>query len=479
MILQLTSHQDFSVLLIAIHTALVIFRGNSAGQAGLYNYRKTAYLSSFLCSVLLASLAFLNPDHAYVATGIYCYLPVRPIWYRLALSWIPRYFIFIIILGISLAIFCYVRRMLRGVRADSEQVYGVFPEGLGKKMATGNILAGHVNPDHGITATPMPHLVHNGLLDSSNSNLIKISGRRQPSHWSSMATLNTTGDLNRVDIPISSVYEGWSSSDTEHAIPDTSADAKEETIPSPSGIRTNGNPSEVPSSRRLSVVSTTNTITSLIHKRHEESMNTKLLPDQLISPPSSIAAAVLTDGPRDSRTFPSSQSTVRQRHILIERQMRFVFIYPFAYMVMWIPSFVQNAMRYTDRYSRNPEFWLSSLVTFVLAAQCAVDCWLFCWREGMCKGWWTKCKVFVSLRKKRLEEANNPTNRNGEITDGLEMNVRKASKDSNVEAAKPTLGRPNEAVKKEVTNWWDVDPRYKVDGLSQVDESRRGYNEDV
>ena len=74
--------------MIAIHAALHIFKPTtSMGEAGLYNYRYFAYACWIIYPILMASLAFVNPDHGYMSQGTFCYLPVRPFWYRLALSW--------------------------------------------------------------------------------------------------------------------------------------------------------------------------------------------------------------------------------------------------------------------------------------------------------------------------------------------------------------------------------------------------------
>ena len=101
---------DSIILLIAIHTALTIFAARKANsQTGLYPYRWAAYVFWVLFSIIVASLAFVNPNSPYVSQGTFCYLPARPIWYRLALSWVPRYVILCIILGIYLAVYLYTK----------------------------------------------------------------------------------------------------------------------------------------------------------------------------------------------------------------------------------------------------------------------------------------------------------------------------------------------------------------------------------
>lgn len=72
---------DWAVLMIAIHSAIYIFRpGNMLGEGGLYRYRYYAYVGWILFPTLMASLAFVNDDGAYGNTGTLCVLPIRPFW---------------------------------------------------------------------------------------------------------------------------------------------------------------------------------------------------------------------------------------------------------------------------------------------------------------------------------------------------------------------------------------------------------------
>lgn len=57
----------------------------------------------------MASLAFVDSPFPYTSTGVFCYLPTRPIWYRLVLSWIPRYLILITIVVVYVAIYVYAK----------------------------------------------------------------------------------------------------------------------------------------------------------------------------------------------------------------------------------------------------------------------------------------------------------------------------------------------------------------------------------
>jgi G protein-coupled receptor GPR1 len=106
---------DFAILMIALHTILYVFqRPQIKGEGGLYPYRKYIYPLWLSLPVLSAGLAFSNSGEGYVTSGTFCYLPKRPIWYRLALAWVPRYLIFITIFAMCTVIFFWVNRKFRG-----------------------------------------------------------------------------------------------------------------------------------------------------------------------------------------------------------------------------------------------------------------------------------------------------------------------------------------------------------------------------
>jgi G protein-coupled receptor GPR1 len=94
---------------MAIHSALQVFRpATSSRNDGLYPHRAYIYAGAFILPLLMSALAFVNPHYGYLAQGAFCSLPLRPFWYRLALAWIPRYVISIVILGLACAIYAHV-----------------------------------------------------------------------------------------------------------------------------------------------------------------------------------------------------------------------------------------------------------------------------------------------------------------------------------------------------------------------------------
>jgi hypothetical protein len=110
------SDTDYAVISMAIHSVLQVFRPvSTAISDGLYAWRFYVYTGAFFIPGLTAGLAFINPDLGYESLGAFCTLPIRPFWYRLALAWIPRYLIALVIIGIAIAINVYVRLELHSI----------------------------------------------------------------------------------------------------------------------------------------------------------------------------------------------------------------------------------------------------------------------------------------------------------------------------------------------------------------------------
>lgn len=77
---------DFAVLLLAIHTALLVFSPRCSRGQGLYRFRYSVG-SIFLFIPLIFSIVSLIPLSSTIPSGFaflssWCYLRVYPIWYR-------------------------------------------------------------------------------------------------------------------------------------------------------------------------------------------------------------------------------------------------------------------------------------------------------------------------------------------------------------------------------------------------------------
>ncbi|RYP09980.1 hypothetical protein DL765_008249 [Monosporascus sp. GIB2] len=113
---------DIAALMIALHTALTLLLPHRFGaEIGLYPYRRIAYLCWAVVPIVLASIVPISGG-TFVDDGPKCYLPISPTWYRLMLSWIPRYIFFGIILFTYGGAYLYVRLQLRQFRQFQRRV---------------------------------------------------------------------------------------------------------------------------------------------------------------------------------------------------------------------------------------------------------------------------------------------------------------------------------------------------------------------
>ncbi|KAF8463498.1 G protein-coupled glucose receptor regulating Gpa2-domain-containing protein [Kalaharituber pfeilii] len=161
----LTEELDFAILVIAVHSALYIFRPPTAlGEGGLYKYRYYLYGIWLAFPLLMAALAFANEANAYTSQGTYCYLPARPIWLRLALAWIPRYLILITILILYASIYVYVRIKFRTFRTN------IAPTILEMDDVDSNALPTNTAPGR------LPDLHSHGLTETEPENRHAMTG---------------------------------------------------------------------------------------------------------------------------------------------------------------------------------------------------------------------------------------------------------------------------------------------------------------
>lgn len=360
---------DLAILIIAIHSALYIFRPPSRpGKGGLYSYRHIVYATWLILPAVLASLAFLNKQNAFVAVGTVCYLPVRPFWYRLALAWVPRYLIFFIICAIYAAIYIYVSIKFKGfnnvvvrdVDNDSTSNNVTTEDGFSR---SDSVMLGPVRWD---AQTAIPLGGGNQSIGSSSSATAKASDN------SRRGSLNPTPE-GKPD------WENCGFLTTALASP-------------PITIADQGNP--------FDSLHANGTVTPKQQAEAPQPDNADaedFAPDATVSRPPLHTRDTLVSTGTGSRTFaqritdattPSSRprprrelSSVQKTRLAIRRQLRFLFIYPMVYILLWIIPFCSHALGYNDYLAAHPPFWLYLLASMILALQGAVNALVFSWRE--------------------------------------------------------------------------------------------------
>ncbi|CCE86012.1 Piso0_005656 [Millerozyma farinosa CBS 7064] len=133
---------DLAIFSFAIHTFILIFKPHFTGkdglnQGGLYRVRYLVYVTSFIVPIILASLAYIG--EGYSALVCWCYLPLRPVWYRFVLSWVPRYVIVVVIIAVYCSIYFHVVREFKQVEGMYVTMHAQRQRGGGGGDADGKL----------------------------------------------------------------------------------------------------------------------------------------------------------------------------------------------------------------------------------------------------------------------------------------------------------------------------------------------------
>lgn len=287
---------DIAVLVLAIHTALLIFKKHTGNEGGLYKYRYYVYFINLVLPLLLASLAFVhNGEFSYSPLITWCYLPIRPFWYRLVLSWVPRYIILISILSIYISIYIYVKLEYRKVVKAYKQ----------------------------------------------SQAYIQDSQERSESFFTRLKNMFKSQ-------PKSTSFSG-----KKFAISMIS-----------------------PICQFLS------NFPGLSHLQPSA-----LFPDQ---------ATITSDIDRAIHDFQQdTMADFQSRRNMIERQIRSIFLYPIAYLFLWIFPFAAHVLQYKSDIKHSTVFWISTIAAFMQPFNCAVDTLVFCIRE---RPWVDRQEVLFTKR---------------------------------------------------------------------------------
>lgn len=385
---------DVAVLLIAIHTALYIFRPKRAnGEYGLFPYRRYAYAAFFCFPILMASLAFLNKPYGYVNLGEQCYLPLQPSWPRTVLSWVPRYVIFLTILSIYLCIYLYVSLLMRRFgRAD-----------LTRTQQTGGLA--HLGEPQSDAAPTAPPTIYQVSLPSSR----RGSGFEPRDRQNSLSTLSSVKfDFGRVQYGTTPqrgpfpIKWKWPSANS------TVADA-----------RPNPNPEHNLSDIESISPTTIDPEAQIVQPMELGAMPSRDDGNGEVSPLSNVGAGDISDNKSNTPvTFPlrlasagtisppcrerdcpgrsSYSSTTSSANLFIDtdrdlsgmaktrekirHQLRLLFIYPLVYMVVWLVPFISHILTWGEDDDSMP-FVVLILGLASLCIQGAVNSMLFSIRE--------------------------------------------------------------------------------------------------
>ncbi|KAK8207982.1 G protein-coupled receptor gpr1 [Zalaria obscura] len=368
---------DYAILAMSIHMALQIFRPGSSvfGHDGLYRFRHTVIGGWLVVPAFDAALAFVSHDMGYMAQGAFCSLPIRPFWYRLALSWIPRYLIFITVLGIAVRIYRHVgkgfkvfaREQDRSSKSNdpAQQRSSQHPAWLKEQQASsdGSIqLQDRPNPNRqpSIVAGELQDL--SALAAASRQNSVGDNGSPTPPcmPWPSSFSFSGKGATpggsqgpSRRASRVSFSHEGEGVGSTDFLTP-------------PEHTNNTG--------KRGSVA------TIVTFKSMDGSFNDGMRTPANLTTIDEIhpAASQLSNA---TPQLMSVDNPIKQRQRMIQRQLRLLFIYPCVYMIFWVIPFVQHCLNYSDYYANHPIYQISAIATFCQTFMGFADCLVFSWRE--------------------------------------------------------------------------------------------------
>lgn len=379
---------DIAVLMIAIHQALYVLNSH---EGGLYPYRKIAYIVWAVLPIVIAAVVPISGGR-FIANGPNCYLPVHPGWYRQALSWGPRYFIFGLISIIYASVYLYVglrfRRFGKVQRSTSTVSPPVFVPRPG--------LPAHEAP-------PTPSIMDHGLLDSARDSLQKSVGKAKDERQDSVTSTASTkcvGDRQsptpRTIRPISDTiaWNLYSFEQHDNSLSGTSQQQPAQ-VTSLDGI---DSISPVPMPTRPARAVQRSATQEPTVAQHREAALVALT--RSISAPADTTTpsswpwqrTPLNETPLDPGVIHLSADAtgevMRRSRERTHRQLRLLVVYPIIYIASWIAPFISHALGFDDNVSETTsgpfELQVASIASFCIGA--AVDCSFFMgwekpWRE--------------------------------------------------------------------------------------------------
>jgi hypothetical protein len=310
---------------------------------------------AFVFPGMMAGLAFVRPGPAYESLGGFCQLPIRPFWYRLALSWIPRYIIAFVIMGLAGIIYAYVGCQFRSFANVSQNTGMQTPvtRTLGFSRAVGDNEAADEDCKSQRTdcASVRVRRTSSVAHDTVSSQRKEIAVAFGPTTYVPTTPVITT---NIPSPPESS----------------TRLALKRTTSPRP-GL------SVIPSGYMIQLSPT------ILDIQGPLSPFTQPIQDPLSNITPDTPVTPTEDAP--SLHEPSTTSPT-ERRLRIQRrrvywQLRLLFVYPLAYTLMWLVPFIHHTMNYSNYWANHPLWYLRLGQAICYTSMGFVDCVIFSLRE--------------------------------------------------------------------------------------------------
>lgn len=439
-----TEGADIAIFIFAIHFAILIFKPNwkwknpNTGnvEGGFYRWRRFMYPLTALTPTVLASLAFINFEDynqtviredsnvildnnnyhfsfqakmgGYKPLSAWCYLPPVPVWYKLVLSWGPRYFIFLTICTLYISIYTFVTRQSRKIKAELRE----FQHSNQKPLLRKASLKGPLNLITRFSVATIRFLRKIAaaiagffflqIYDDNESHEEELDRVKSASRAGTPGP-TTKNDLKNVfsnkftyvpdDVDIEDGYNGDNNNGLHIFNYPRRSETKKATIDN-SGI-TQPLPAHISSSSKniLSPESLSNQVPNLSNKLVNTPINWDLS-EPGPKDPSGMETRTFDMDPEKLEHVPEHEVTgvkhkfqtqtyiqFKNRRDQIKRQLKSIFIYPVAYLLLWVFPFAVDCSQYRYEIYHGPIVWLAYIATFMQPLNGVVDVAVFMFRE--------------------------------------------------------------------------------------------------
>ncbi|EDO18421.1 hypothetical protein Kpol_1032p13 [Vanderwaltozyma polyspora DSM 70294] len=450
---------DFAIMVFALHFAILIFKPNykwinkrtNNVEGGLYKYRYFIWLIALLTPIVLASLAFIDfneiyfqiaykytnitEDNNYFGFGfqarkggykplaVQCYLPPVPYWYKLALSWIPRYVLIVSIFGIYISIYVYVSRESSKIKREiaefehknltllgetikteenprsfKKSLISVFRHILGFLSLSLSIDDDKVSVDDSMNSRLLSKLSETkfqanqilknpnndpkdkDLYDNTNNTFNDINGSIENLDTSQLSTF-TQGIISN-NIPNNNNHLNDTISDNI-LNRNTTIDVLLFDGEADSNSNNNNNNNDNNNNIICSDINES-TVRQVTKNNHRVTLNSEIYSMSFSG--RSDSGEGTTDDSEAVKNIKyifqkQTYSAMVKRRKQIQSNLRSIFIYPCSYIALWIFPIVIDITQYRYEISHGPVIWLAYISTIVTPLSSLVDTFVLSYRE--------------------------------------------------------------------------------------------------
>nr|CAI6426853.1 AEL_HP1_G0008450.mRNA.1.CDS.1 [Saccharomyces cerevisiae] len=420
---------DMAIMIFAIHFAILIFKPNwkwrnkRSGnmEGGLYKKRSYIWPITALVPAILASLAFINynklnddsdttiildnnnynfPDSprqgGYKPWSAWCYLPPKPYWYKIVLSWGPRYFIIIFIFAVYLSIYIFITSESKRIKAQIGDLnHDVLEEEKEKKKLFG---LGHWGKAkwyfRSYFKLPLLHLLRN-LKNFFTISFIDPNEETDDS-GSSSGTFNFGESSNEIPTLFRKTNTG-----------------SDENVSASGGVRlldyNSAKPldmskyamSEQPDLERNNPFDCENDITlnpsELVSKQKEHNVTFSVENEGLDTRKNRCENSSFTNVQQHFQAQTYKQ--MKKRRAQIQKNLRAIFIYPLSYIGIWLFPIIADALQYKHEIKHGPTMWVTYIDTCVRPLSCLVDVIVYLFKEEPWNYSWAKTESKYLIEK--------------------------------------------------------------------------------